>query len=40
VPIPLPLVDDEPPERRDAARNRDALLAAADALIAEWASMR
>ena len=35
VPIPLPLVDDEPPERRDAARNREALLAAADALIAE-----
>jgi AcrR family transcriptional regulator len=35
VPIPLPLVDDEPQERRDAARNRDALLAAADALIGE-----
>jgi AcrR family transcriptional regulator len=35
VPIQLPLVDDEPPERRDAARNREALLAAADALIAE-----
>jgi AcrR family transcriptional regulator len=35
VPIPLPLVDDEPPERRDAARNREALLAAADALIAQ-----
>jgi AcrR family transcriptional regulator len=35
VPIPLPLVDDEPQYRRDAARNRDALLAAADALIAE-----
>jgi AcrR family transcriptional regulator len=35
VPIPLPLVDDEPQERRDAARNRDALLAAADGLIGE-----
>jgi AcrR family transcriptional regulator len=35
MPIPLPLVDDEPRERRDAARNRDALLAAADALIGE-----
>jgi AcrR family transcriptional regulator len=35
VPIRLPLVDDEPPERRDAARNRDALLAACDALISE-----
>jgi AcrR family transcriptional regulator len=35
VPIPLPLVDDEPPERADAARNREALLAAADELIAE-----
>jgi AcrR family transcriptional regulator len=35
MPIPLPLVDDEPKERRDAARNREALLAAADALIAE-----
>jgi AcrR family transcriptional regulator len=35
MPIPLPLVDDEPRERRDAARNRDALLAAADALIEE-----
>jgi AcrR family transcriptional regulator len=35
VPIPLPLVDDEPKERRDAARNREALLAAADALIGE-----
>ncbi len=35
VPILLPLVDDEPPERRDAARNREALLAAADALIAQ-----
>jgi AcrR family transcriptional regulator len=33
VPIQLRLVDDEPPERRDAARNRDALLAAADELI-------
>lgn len=33
VPIPLTLVDDEPPERRDAARNREALLAAADELI-------
>jgi AcrR family transcriptional regulator len=35
VPIRLPLADDEPQERRDAARNRDALLVAADALIAE-----
>jgi AcrR family transcriptional regulator len=35
VPIPLPLVDDEPQVRRDAARNRDALLAAAGALIGE-----
>ncbi|HEX4686311.1 MAG TPA: helix-turn-helix domain-containing protein [Nocardioides sp.] len=35
MPIPLPLVGDEPQERRDAARNRDALLVAADALIAE-----
>ena len=35
VPIPLPLVGDEPPERADAARNREALLAAADGLIAE-----
>jgi len=35
MPIPLPLVDDEPQERRDAARNRDALLAAADVLIDE-----
>jgi AcrR family transcriptional regulator len=35
VPIPLPMVDDEPPERRDAARNREALLAAADSLIGE-----
>jgi AcrR family transcriptional regulator len=35
VPIRLPLVDDVPQERRDAARNRDALLAAADALIGE-----
>jgi AcrR family transcriptional regulator len=35
VPIRLPLVDDEPPERRDAARNRDALLVACDALISE-----
>ncbi len=35
MPIALPLVDDEPQERRDAARNRDALLAAADALIDE-----
>jgi AcrR family transcriptional regulator len=35
VPIPLPLVGDEPPERADAARNREVLLAAADELIAE-----
>ena len=35
VPIRLPLVDDEPQERRDAARNRHALLVAADALIGE-----
>jgi AcrR family transcriptional regulator len=35
VPIRLPLVDDVPQERRDAARNRDALLAAAQALIGE-----
>jgi AcrR family transcriptional regulator len=35
VPIPLRLVDDAPQERRDAARNRDALLAAAAALIQE-----
>jgi AcrR family transcriptional regulator len=35
VPIPLPLLGDQPPERVDAARNRQALLAAADALIAE-----
>jgi AcrR family transcriptional regulator len=33
VPIPLPLADEQPPERRDAARNREALLAAADVLI-------
>ncbi len=35
MPIPLPLVDDEPRERRDAARNRDALLTAAAELIDE-----
>jgi AcrR family transcriptional regulator len=35
VPIPLPMLDEEPPERADAARNRDALLAAADELIAQ-----
>ena len=35
MPIPLPLLDDVPQERRDAARNRDALLAAAAALIEE-----
>jgi AcrR family transcriptional regulator len=35
VPIPLPLLGDEPPERADAARNREALLAAADELIAQ-----
>src|SRR6201990_1091360 len=35
VPIPLPLLGDVPPERADAARNREALLAAADELIAE-----
>ena len=35
MPIPLPLGDDEPHERRDAARNRDALLTAAVALIEE-----
>jgi AcrR family transcriptional regulator len=33
VPIPLPLLDESPPERADAARNRDALLTAADELI-------
>jgi AcrR family transcriptional regulator len=33
VPIPLRLLDEPPPERRDAARNREALLAAADVLI-------
>jgi AcrR family transcriptional regulator len=33
VPSLLPLIGEPPPERRDAARNRDALLAAADALI-------
>ena len=35
MPIPLPLLGDEPQERRDAARNRDALLVAAAALIDE-----
>ncbi|HEX4471737.1 MAG TPA: TetR/AcrR family transcriptional regulator [Nocardioides sp.] len=35
MPIRLPLVEDEPQERRDAARNREALLAAAQSLIAE-----
>lgn len=35
MPIPLPLLDDVPRERRDAARNRDALLVAASALIDE-----
>jgi AcrR family transcriptional regulator len=35
VPIRLTLVDEEPRQRRDAARNRDALLAAATALIEE-----
>ena len=35
MPIRIPLVDDEPQERRDAARNRDALLAAAAELIRE-----
>ena len=33
MPIPLPLLGDPPPERCDAARNREALLAAAQALI-------
>ena len=33
MPIPLPLLGDPPPERSDAARNREALLAAAQALI-------
>jgi AcrR family transcriptional regulator len=33
VPITLPLIEDGPPERSDAARNREALLAAADELI-------
>jgi AcrR family transcriptional regulator len=33
VPIPLHLLDEEPQERRDAARNRDALLVAAQELI-------
>lgn len=33
MPIPLHLVDDEPQERRDAARNREALLVAAQELI-------
>ena len=35
MPIQLPLLGDPPPERSDAARNREALLAAADALIDE-----
>lgn len=35
MPIRLTLVDEEPRQRRDAARNRDALLAAATALIEE-----
>ena len=33
MPIPLHLVDEEPRERRDAARNREALLLAAQQLI-------
>lgn len=33
MPIPLPMLGDQPPERSDAARNRDALLVAADELI-------
>jgi AcrR family transcriptional regulator len=36
VRILLPLLDDEPQERRDAARNRDALLGAAQTLIGEY----
>lgn len=34
-PLPLPLLDAPPTERRDAARNREALMCAAAALVAE-----
>lgn len=34
-PLSLPLLDAPPPERRDAARNREALMCAAAALVAE-----
>lgn len=33
MPIPLPLADEPPPERADAARNREMLLAAAQRLV-------
>jgi AcrR family transcriptional regulator len=35
MPKPLPLLTSPPPERRDAARNREALLTAAAALVEE-----
>ncbi len=36
MPKPLPLLTSPPPERRDAARNREALMAAAGALVDEY----